>query len=195
MSLTFDEGPHIYRFNGAVVPGVTSVLKDLVTYRVDPEALERARQEGVAVHKMVELDCADNLDVDGLPDWLKPRYDAWQKFLRETRFKLVASERRIYHPLYRYAGTLDLEGFVHDDPAIVDIKRSLFMGEVIGLQTSAYAAARDHEKPKAERIKYRAALRLLERGDYKLEPYNDPSHFTVFLACLTRHQFKEKFCD
>lgn len=184
--IAFDEAAHEYRVQGAVVPHVTGILKDLTDYRhVDPEALERARQEGVAIHKMVELDVHDQLDIDSLPEWLHPRYSAWRKFLADTGFVCEWSERRVYHPVYRYAGTLDLKGPMRQRRALIDLKRSFYGGRVIGLQLAAYANAADC--PDASRY----ALQLRDNGEYRLEPFEDKNDFNVFLACLTRKRFLE----
>ncbi len=195
MTLTFDAATHTYALGGRRLPHVTGILKDLVDFsRVAPDILEYAREQGVHIHKMVELDAKGDLDVDTLPDWLKPRFDALQKFKRETRFVVTHSEERIHHPGFGYAGTFDLEGTIHDEKlAMIDVKRSLMAGDVIGLQTAAYAGARDYAiSSPADRIKYRAALLLLPNGTYKLQPYEDPTDFHVFTSCLVRHAWKEQ---
>jgi post-segregation antitoxin (ccd killing protein) len=137
--LTFDEGPHLYRWNGEPVPSVTQIIKPLSSFdHVDPDVLERARQEGVAVHKMVELACRDELDEPGLPEWLRPYLAAWRAFVAETGFVLDASEERVYHLDYRYAGTLDLRGRTRVHPrGLFDLKRSFAAGRAIGVQLAA----------------------------------------------------------
>ena len=196
MSLTFDEPSHVYRWNGEPVPNVTRILSGLTDYsRIPPERLEIARQEGKAVHKMVELECDDLLNVADLPEWLKPRFRAWNKFRSESGFVAFLSERPMYHPLYGYAGTPDLAGEAPRlkgvrGPVLLDIKRSLYGGPVIGLQTAAYAEllAADKAYP---RIRHRFAL-VLGDDTYKLEPFTDESDKGAFLAFLTTHRWREK---
>jgi len=194
--LTFDEARHEYRFSGAVVPHVTGVLKPLTDYgRVDPDKLEIARQKGVAVHSMVELDAKNELG--DLPDWMVPVYDYWLQIKQQMGLEIIASERKVYHSTYGYAGTLDLQVFAHNTklkgPGIIDVKRSFMAGQAIALQTAAYAAACDHEsKVPADRIQWRAALRLREDMPPRLETYDNRNDINVFIACLTLHNWRKK---
>jgi len=188
--LHLDEATHTYTWNGRVVPGVTSVLRPLVDLSmVPPDTLERARQEGVAIHKMVELALANDLDIGALPEWLKPRYAAWMKFCATTSFEPLASEIKLYHAGFGYGGKPDIVGIVGGKCSIIDIKRSLLAGPVIGLQLAAYLEAWNSGAPVAVRVKKRFALRLLDTGEPKLEPYEDPGDFTTFLSFLTAHKW------
>lgn len=197
--LTFDEAEHRYYWNGEPVPNVTSILSGLTDYsRIAPAVLEEARQKGVAVHKMVELDCANDLDVDTLPDWMRGHYQAWQRFREETGFECWASEHKLYHPKLRYAGTLDLVGLLPKTKikglALLDVKRSFYAGPVIGLQTAAYLDAWNRTEEKASRLTdaNRYALRLDGDGKYRLEPFNDPGDIAVFVANLTLYRWRMK---
>jgi L-ascorbate metabolism protein UlaG (beta-lactamase superfamily) len=188
VSLTFREDIHEYRYGGVVVPSVTQILKPLVDYsHVPADALEKARQEGVAIHKTVELECKGDLDEDALPDWLRPYLSAWRKFVLEAGFVLEASEERVYHPGHHYAGTLDLRGATRNHKqAVIDIKRSFAAGPAIGVQTAAYANAIGWQKAA------RFGLQLRADGTYRLREFNDPTDRTVFLALLTVHRYRER---
>lgn len=192
--LTFDEPSHTYRWNDVVVPSVTQVLKPLTSYdHVKPDALERARQEGTAIHYMVECDCK-RIAID-LPDWMKGHWEAWQKFVAETGFECWASEQRGYHALYRYAGTMDLVGELKHlsltGPTLLDVKRSFYGGPTIGLQLAAYQKLLEQDKgfPK---IKNRLALRLMADGKYQLLPFTDANDGNTFFAQLALHNWKTK---
>ena len=196
--LTFDPEKHVYHWEGKRVPNVTSVLAPLSDFSfIKPEVLENARLEGQAVHFMAEHDCKGDLDVEGLPEWMAGCYQAWCKFKEDTGFECMDSERRIYHPVYEYAGTPDLAGIMPKlpkvkDPVLIDIKRSFYGGPVIGLQTAAYQEARNKEVPKDLRTKKRFALRLDKDGKYRLQPFEDPADFSVFLACLTMYRWRNQ---
>lgn len=193
--LTFDETKHEYQWDGEIVPNVTRVLAPLTDYSmVPPATLDLARQRGVAVHRMVELDANGDLDEVALPEWMRPVLAYWREFVAMTDFKILASERRVYHQ-FGFAGTLDLRATMRGRPGqgIVDIKRSFMGGRVIGLQTAAYAAADDWGiKKKADCIQWRAALRLREDSPPRLQHYEDKNDFNVFLAALTMHNWKRK---
>lgn len=197
--LTFDAASHVYHWNGKIVPNVTRVLGSLTDYSmVNPEALEIARQKGVAVHRMVELWSASDLDIDKLPEWMRPVYHQWLKFVDDTGLTVLDSEQKVFHPLYQYAGTFDLLVTMRGKPAhgLIDIKRSFMAGAAIGLQTAAYAEA---ENAAGHSVRWRGALKLREDGAYRYQPFDDPSDFSVFIAALKHYttgqiinQWKEK---
>jgi hypothetical protein len=192
--LTFHEAEHRYFWDGKPVPNVTSILAPLNDLSMVPaNTLERARMEGVAMHKTVELEVRGDLDVETLPDWLVPRLAAWRKFVADTGFTCLESEFRVFHPTYQYAGTLDLFGTFRkgDGAAFIDLKRSFAAGPVIGLQLAAYHEAYCAQQ-KVGRNADRYALRLDDTGSYRLEPFPNKSDFGVFLALLTVQRFKEK---
>lgn len=201
MMLTFDPAAHQYFWLDKPVVNVTRALSLLVDYsKIPADVLENAKQEGKAIHKTVELHCADDLDEDTLPDWLRPRLDAFKRFQTDTQFKVLASERRVYHPDYGYAGTADLFGAMvvpegrrsREVIACVDLKRSFAAGRVIGLQVAAYSEAWAHETNK--RVARRFALRLRADGTYRCEPFDAKDDFALFLAALSLYKFKES-CD
>lgn len=204
--LTFQPSPHHYFWNGTRRPNVTSVLAPLTDFSmVPPDTLERARLEGVDIHKMVELHAKDDLDEAGLPEWLTPRLAALKKCIAETGFRVERSESRVYNETYGYAGQLDLVGELRvpsgrktiEALAIIDVKRSFFGGRAIGFQTAGYAHAKpwsetlqmlvDYSRP----ITHRFALQLRDDGSYRLQPYPDAMDFTHFLTCLAFHKLKE----
>lgn len=197
--LSFDEPSHTYRWNGTVAPGVTTIIKPLETsFFCTPEQLERARQEGKAIHKMVELHCRNKLDIDELPLWLKPHLKAWEKFIAETGFKLWQSEHRLYNEVYGYAGTLDLAGVLTKKKhaprsAIIDIKRTLTGAPAVGVQLAGYKDGWNRAAlGRAEWADLRFGLQLRPSGEYRLEPFESPDDFPAFLACLTIKRWKEK---
>jgi hypothetical protein len=192
--LEFEPVAHVYRWGGVLVPSVTQVLKPLTDFSmIAVDVLERARAEGVEIHRMIELDCSDNLDSESLPEWIRPYWAAWQKFKVETGFEVVASERQMYHPTLRYAGTCDLVGRVpkisRAGLALIDVKRSLFAGPVIGLQLAAYAALWDCQ-PSLERIKQRFAFQPRKDSTYRLPEFTDTTDRMTFQALLTVHKWR-----
>lgn len=191
--LTFNAELHEYHFAGKRVPSVTQVLAPLYDFRfVNADALEVARQEGMAIHKTVELYVKNDLDEDDLPEWLQPRLAAFKKFQAETQFEFEASEQQVHADDYGYAGTLDLKGAIQlpkrktKTRAIFDIKRSFSAGKVIGLQLAGYQHA------EGSKTEGRFALQLRADSTYRLERFDDPTDFSTFLACLTLHKWKER---
>ena len=196
--LIFNEATHTYYAGGVMVPNVTRILGPLTSYRfVDLAALERARIEGVHIHKMVELYFKNDLDDSALPEWLMPRLAALKSFEAETGFICCDSEKHVYHESHGYAGTLDLTGAMprlHADHCVLDVTRSFYAGPVIGLQLAAYQFAENEARRKAKlpRVKRRYALQLNEDGKYKLLPFEDDSDITVFIGMLNAWRWSQQ---
>lgn len=193
--LTFDEALHRYYWHGKPVPGVTSVIDDLLDWSAIPlEHRERVLAEGRAIHAMAEWHFAGELDA--VPDWMAGRHRALLAFIEEKRFEPIAIEQRVYHPLHQYAGTLDLRGRMlyqgAQITAFLDIKRSLYGGRVTGVQIAAYQGAYAAENKGEGENDRRFALHLGADGKYRLEEFESRNDFGVFVACLTRHRFKER---
>lgn len=198
-TLRFDEATHTYTKDGVVVPSVTQILSDLSSreYRhVSREVMEEAAMLGKAVHKMIELDLRDDLDLDSLSDELRRYYDAWRNFLATSGFRMVLSEQRVYSSRYGYAGTLDLAGWLNKQSCLIDAKRTAQVPRTAGPQTAAYRQALaeggwqfsfPHDKAIQARIDKaeRYALHLRRDGTWRLVPFTDPSDLRVFLACKT----------
>lgn len=195
--LTFRAEDHRYFWRGKPVMNVTRALQLVTDYsKVDPVVLARAQQEGIDMHRMSDLHMKGELHVASLPEWLVPRREALMRFVDETCFFLIASEQRVYHTQYFYAGQLDLVGRLLTarachETAVIDLKRSFFAGRAIGLQTAAYQAAWNDMVAKRKdasvlnRATPRFALQLRADATYRLEPFPDRSDFSKFLACLT----------
>lgn len=198
--LTFDPQAHAYYWQGRRVPNVTSIIAPLYDYsNVPADKLEQARQEGVAIHKMVELAVRGTLDVAGLPGWLAPYHQAWLRFVDDMGFEAWSSERKLFHPDLRYAGTSDLTGICRKaknaSPGVFDVKRSFAAGAAIGVQLAAYQMA--WNKTDSRDLKRRYALRFRPGAPvpYHLIEYTDPQDGPVFLAHLTIQRWKEKHRD
>lgn len=193
--LTFDEQGHQYFYDGKPVVNVTRVLSVLTDYsHIDPEKLRIAQEKGTAVHKTVELWCKGDLDEETLPEWLKPVLAKWIEFVGQTGFKVIESEKMLWHPVFHYAGMCDLFGYMahYKKHALIDLKRSFFAGQAIGLQLSAYLLAYAEENKEARGAE-RYALRLNETGPVRLQHFTDGNQPSEFLTLLTAQRIKEKY--
>lgn len=187
--LIFNEERHEYAYKGVLVPNVTRVLSPLTSYNmVAPDVLEIARQKGVAVHRMVELWAKNDLDESTLPEWMHPVLVQWLKFAEDTGLEVIASEKKVYHPIYKYAGTFDLRVAMRGKTGhgLIDLKRSFLAGDVIGLQLIAYLEAENCDKSLPP-VSWRGALKLREDGPYRYQPFDGPGDFNVFLAALKHY--------
>lgn len=204
--LSYDDALHEYRYDGNVVPSVTQALGRLSAeeYRgVDAEVMERAAQLGKAVHRVIELDLRDDLDVESLSEGLLPYYESWRNFLATSGFTAVLSEQRVYSARYGYAGTLDLFGILNGEAVLIDAKRTAQVPRTAGPQTAAYETAlreslpdvitrhNDLTTPARDLIR-RFALHLRADGTWRLVPFTDRSDLRVFLAQVTTHHWLRK---
>ncbi|MEK7673932.1 MAG: hypothetical protein AAB371_01925 [Patescibacteria group bacterium] len=109
------------------------------------QQLKKAANEGTAVHQLIE-DFITGKDLH-----VSEKYIGFQKgfeeFLRQYNFfvKKEWAEKRIRHPVHRYAGTFDMVAEIDGVFALVDIKTSAAIYEDYRLQTSAYFHALNGE--------------------------------------------------
>lgn len=194
--LTFDAATHTYRYNGQVVPGVTTVLQPLSNFdAVPPQVLQAASDFGTAVHLACELDDLGELDIERLDESLVPYLKAWRKFSAEHNVGWEKIEHQVYHGTMRFAGTLDRFGLVNGRRTVVDIKSSVQLYPSVGPQLAAYANALT--EPFADRM----AVQLKADGTYVAKTYTEPSDWPVFCSLLTlrtwcaRHRITPNFKD
>jgi len=185
--LQFEAERHIYRFNGRIVPGVTSVLEPLQYLDGVPWAvLEAAREFGTHVHLACHLWNQNLLNRAALDPALEPYLDDWITFLSESGFKVTASEEKLYSKVWGYAGTADAFGLWRGTTWVLDIKSGI-VPDTVGPQLAAYQHAA------AEKPRRRLCVQLTGRG-YKLHEQKDLSDFALFTSALNiyRHRMKRK---
>lgn len=190
--LTFDEQTHRYFLDGRPVPNVTSVLEDVGIIDYDYLPLmtrERALERGRNVHLLTQFDDEGDLDENSVPEELDPYLAAWRKFRADSGFAHDLIEHRGYHPMYRYAGTLDRRGRFADGrgAVLLDIKTSAAPWWV-RIQLASYAAF--FENP----MKYRRmSVELHDDATFRIQEFPCREYirdFGVFTAALT--VFNEK---
>lgn len=138
------------------------------------------------MHFACQLHDEDDLDESSIEDDVAPYLAAYRRFLAETRASVIANERRVFDPIYRYAGTLDRVMAIDGARWLVDLKTSIATPIITGPQTAGYLRAL--ADPTVTR---RAALRLRPDGTYRLDALNDPNDWSVFLSALTLHRYAE----
>jgi hypothetical protein len=182
--ITFDADAHVYRdAQGRVVPGVTGIIR--ACGLMDTQwASEWHMQRGSAVHRAVELDEQGDLDEASLDSVIVPYLDAWRRFKTELHYISVEQERKIYHPVYRYAGTLDQIGILNDKSTLIDIKTGAYQ-PWWALQTAAYNAV--------SKCRYRYSIELHNDGKYKLIQHKKNTDLQAFLACLTVWNLRREY--
>lgn len=188
IAVNFDPDKHIYTLGGYILPSVTQIMQpmSLMLYNdVPPDALYEAADRGTRAHEQVS-----NYVLYGVVESdedTAPYVNAFQQFQSDMRPTWLESEYRCYHKIMRYAGTVDLIGYVTPDDGtgvdVVDLKcTSVFHAIMLSTQISAYA-----EALKSHGIKVRNlyGLQLLKNGGYRFEQV--PDGYKTFLHCLGLH--------
>ena len=119
------------------------------------EAMDIATNFGDDSHNIIEqlvLSQMDktNADPEGFLQDVSPPYvpivEGFNAWLRDSGIEIVASELMVYHPAYKYAGTIDLIGIHPDDLTrllVIDVKTGGVFDEA-AMQISAYAEALEY---------------------------------------------------
>ena len=203
--LHFDDSSHSYTYDGEHFDGVTTILKPLseLAYKnISLAVMEAARQLGMAVHKVIELDIKGTLDEDSLDDVLRPYLFAWRQFKAQSGFIPLLSEQRVFSIRYRYAGTLDIFGILNGDAALIDAKRVCMVQPVTGPQLAAYEIALRECQPEVVanavsgpapgRIN-RFALQLKPEEKWKLVQFRERTDAQDFLSILNYRNTIQKW--
>lgn len=126
--------PALYRFYG-----------NAESFAAANKKKAKAAEEGTIVHELIESFITKKTVI--VPPENIGIKKAFEDFLQEHSFFSYKDwiERRVKHPHYRYAGTLDLLGEIDGHFALIDIKTSARVYEDYRLQTSAYVYALNEE--------------------------------------------------
>ena len=199
--LTFDPKTHTYTLKGLPIPSVTQVIAGTQDFLgVPEETMEAARERGNLVHKATaEWDLYGKVSLreaeDKSPE-LVGYLRAWMAFVGAAAFSPLVIEAPVYSSRYRFAGTIDRAGFIGEEPVILDIKTAASSSRLhpaVGLQLAAYQQAYNESRPPPEKAEGRYAVQLRPDGKYTLTQYTDKGDFSVFLACLTLHNWRKRF--
>lgn len=203
--ITFRPDAHLYlEPDGTIVPSVTGILS-AVGVSVDfnalaqtsarlGDAIQLKRDIGSALHADAHAYDDHDLEWSTVDPRVRPYLDAWVVFRENSGLRPVARERLVYHPVYRYAGTLD--GIFETGAGrlvLPDLKTGDPDDAGCQFQTAAYLEAwrADHPERAGEPVE-RWGVQLVpgQRVPYRVHKYDAWDDFQKFLAFLTtyRHQ-------
>lgn len=116
--LTFEEARHVYRLDGEVIPGITSVLKRAGIID-DRFYSAEARDRGSAVHTAIEYLQEGDLERKTLAPLLVPYVEAWERFRDEMGWEPIERpELLVGSETLRFATRIDGVGRMKGDPRI-----------------------------------------------------------------------------
>lgn len=192
--LKFEESKHVYTLGGIQIPSVTTIMRPLSNALyggVDESVLNKAANRGTAVHNAIEnyLDFGI-ADID--PTFLS-YFEAFLEWKNAVNPIVHGTEKKVYHKVYRYAGTADLIATIDDKRYLIDYKTSATVNEMLtGVQLSAYAKAFESHGIEFDGT---AILHLKPNGKYDWVEYpiNDYESWDTFCACLTVYNHVQKY--
>lgn len=164
------------------MPGITSVLR-LTGFTNDEWFTQESRDRGTAVHRACWFLAEGDLDWGTVDPMIRPRVEAFGRFLDEHKPVLLAAETPLHSPTYNFAGTPD---FIFEAPtlggtAIIEVKTGK-SGLPAKLQTAAQKVLIE------ERMGLNGALRfgfeLTAEGRYKFVPHRDLIDKPMFLNAV-----------
>jgi len=151
-----------YEIDGRWYPRVTKILEikakpalykfygDMPSFEAGKTMSEKSAEEGTLIHEIVEkIMVGDKVEI---PESVKPAIDAFLEFFEKTNIHVEKDmvEKRIFHPIHKYAGTIDAMALIDGKFGVLDIKTSQSIYRDYNLQTSAYMEALIDEFPSLE---------------------------------------------
>lgn len=204
----YDDATHTYTLDGEVIPSVTTVIADpvMLSDMKFTNVFVNKGNIGTRVHALCEdINKGDSPDLDKEPERIRNYTLGYKKFLRETGFKPLGIEQKVFSRRLGYAGTFDISGIMpdlHGDTMITcDLKTTYKLSPTVRLQMAAYANAYMEMYPEnianADDYKLRLTIQLKDKegGDYVLEWYTAQEYaldLAVFKAKLVSAKFDMK---
>jgi hypothetical protein len=97
---------HVYKHGNRIIPGVTDTIQ--ANFGKRPWYSEWHAGRGKAVHLAIHYLVNNQLNWETVDKRIKPRVEAFQRFLNETRLQVIDSEVKMFSERYQFAGTMDL---------------------------------------------------------------------------------------
>ena len=172
--LEFIEETHTYLLDGKIIPSATQLLKEIFPLKYDNvpiNILEKKSEYGTQVHKFIEI--IEKKKPKKPLAYIKKYYNPniyqeeslkdYLKIKEKYNIVITDSEKRV-HYLDKYAGTLDLKGYVNNKSAIIDVKTTyeLADGKVDELYCIWLPKGRLGKLIKLERIEEKYLMSILE---------------------------------
>lgn len=208
--IKFDGATHKYFTQGGErVLSVTSVISNIPADLMYKQAFINATHRGKRVHAACELINlyyvkTGKIKIPTKGQWKKlhledqdyPYVRGYLKLLERNQPTIFAVEKKVYHPGFKYAGTLDICMVLKGKAGIFDIKSSAKVAPYTVLQLSAYLEAYNKENKDNKDIPHcskRNVIHLLPTGMYNLIQYPVSGHrtdFDIFVCMLKAAQWR-----
>ena len=191
--IEFQESEHIYSKNGIVLPSVTQIMQPLyeqVYGKADSDASDNGKSKGKEIHRAIDDYCEFGM-ID-ISEEYKPYLDNFIRYIDEHQYEVVASEVMLWHPVYGYAGKIDI---IVRNPkgefVLIDNKTGDLQPKLHAVQLQAYTDMWSANK--MPEIAFKVALGLSDKG-YKEHRYDkyDTKAKSVFDACYKIYRYRKE---
>lgn len=203
--IVLDEDSHTYYWSGVKTPGVTEVISRTgISNLPDIEPLRVGRHRGTIVHKAIELLEEGKVPVEkniaANPEFAAlniGRYvDAYKRFRDERIAKIVNSEMKVGHRIFRYCGKLDQLSMTIDGRLCIWDWKTGKLPWWVEIQTGAYLEAvlsmKDELQLESDEI-WHGAVSLRPDGTYDAPRLSrDRSGFSIFRQALNIVNFTDR---
>ena len=200
-TFTFDEASHVYRAEGAIVPGVTRILEHAGMVNLSmvcEDILERKTLVGKIVHAATHYDDEGQLDWSSLEKDALPYVLAWKEFKKDSGFTPSVCELQLVAELngMPYGMQVDRCGYLGYQDVVIDMKTGPFHWRH-EVQLAAYMAGAPLNNLSSPLARYfsRKGYIVELRADrtYRLRgPFCSKELLMVFSSCLHVTHFKLK---
>jgi hypothetical protein len=177
---------------------ITSLVQRLGHERAHEKQLKQAGDIGNECHRLVEwsLRIWSGQKVGEQPivgPQAATAFSAFKSWWDEAGLKVFAVEQTVWHPLLRYAGTLDLLAYQGDDLVLVDLKTSKAIYDEFALQVAAYMKAVDAMGHGPVRKGYIVRLPKTDGDGFETLELSDVDRsFTAFEHALALWRWQQK---
>lgn len=189
--LKFDEEKHMYTLGNERLPSVTQLMKDFSNFDAIPKnILERKTKIGTFTHLAIELYLLGTLDESTLHPDVAIYFNSWLNWWNENkhRIKVLGIEKRFYHPIYKYAGTIDLHCLWDDVETVIDWKTAIEFSIWYEAQTAAYQDGLNHAE--GAKVEKRGALKIKKDGTCEMHWHEDKTDFAAFAGLANFHNWR-----
>ena len=191
--IEFQESEHIYSKNGIVLPSVTQIMQPLyeqVYGKAYSGASDNGKSKGKEIHRAIDDYCEFGM-ID-ISEEYKPYLENFIRYIDEHQYEVVASEVMLWHPVYGYAGKIDI---IVRNPkgefVLIDNKTGDLQPKLHAVQLQAYTDMWSANK--MPEIAFKVALGLSDKG-YKEHRYDkyDTKAKSVFDACYKIYKYRKE---
>jgi len=153
-------------------------------------ASDNGKSKGKEIHRAIDDYCEFGM-ID-ISEEYRPYLDNFIRYIDEHQYEIVASEVMLYHPVYNYAGTIDIIATdSKGEYVLIDNKTGDLQPKLHAIQLQAYTDL--WLANKMPEIAFKVALGLSDKGykEHKYDKY-DTKAKSVFDACYKIYKYRKE---